>query len=353
MAILVMDGFDSYNADTTDFKKAGWDSAVASTNTVGVVTDAAVTRKGSGNYLRIYSPATTSVSTLISPTFAATASPCVGFALYLNEKPYEFNSSVFLGVFDGTTEQCRLVLNPSTGLDLYNGTTLLGFSTTNIPIRRWVYLECKFVIADGTGGSCIINMDGGEILNVPDVDTQVSGDAQATLFKFGAYVISGSRSVTMYLDDILIHDSTFVGDVNIACLLPSADTADKDFLRSTGSDNYALIDDPSGIHNDDTDYVYTSTDGDRDVYELTSLPSNTNKVKGVALETWSRLEASGSSLIKHVLVSDDTTDVSSGYALTTSYAPDKTIYDEDPDGPIAWTVSKTEALQAGQEANIV
>ena len=129
----------------------------------------------------------------------------------------------------------------------------------------------------------------------------------------------------------------------------SADTADKDWTRSTGADNYALIDEvPVAV----ADYVNGVNVGDLDVYELANLAADTTDilaVQAVVLDT--KTDAGARAFEVQLRSSAAQLDSTIVPAVTTQFHYG-TISDVDPNTSAAWTYSGFNALKLGLEVTV-
>ncbi len=144
-------------------------------------------------------------------------------------------------------------------IEVYNGATLLGKTggtagaTAPLADNQWHYVELKGVI-DAVSGSWELRIDGAHSDSGSGVDTGSASDEIEFVLK----------TTNQYLDDIYIYDgegttnNDFLGTVFVEGLLPTADGNSSDWTPSSGTDNYALIDEnPSDL--DGTDSVSTTT----------------------------------------------------------------------------------------------
>jgi hypothetical protein len=357
MTLLWADGFEQYTAGATDFLKAGYVVTGAAT-----VANASDSRHGSGQYLKCQTSGTTTDCRCSTPAFAEASTIILGFAM-LRDTVSESQSHI-LGFYSSGEAQLYVFVDCCGFLHVWRGTTEIAYTTKNIPLDTWCFVEFKIVF-DNSVGQVTIRLNGAEVCATDaNLDTQASATyTGCTTIMFG-YDYLGSSYGTganyIWYDDIYIcnedgsFNNDFLGDCQLHYLLPTADTADADWTCGTGSDHYALVNET--IHNDDTssDYLYTSTNGHKDIYTVGDLPSDIYKVRAVIAETWARLESAGDSTIKHVIVSGATESAGAGKGLTTSYASQRTIWETDPneDPAAVWTPTTVNAAKIGVEAVI-
>lgn len=228
------------------------------------------------------------------------------------------------------------------------GSTTLATSA-ELQANRWHFFEFKATIRTATNGSYELKDDGVTILSAASVNTADTGADGASVFAFDWGGGVGTRFDDIYICDDTggVHDD-FLGDKAIIGALPNAEGATNDWLPSTGTDNSALVDDPS-LTEDDTDYVSSNTDGDVDLYEfgnLTELADDgtldaimvtpilamfSSGFRGVKV----RFRTSGGSTADSAQI-DIESKTLKGYPV---------VFDEDPVALAAWT--KT-ALDGGQ-----
>lgn len=184
-------------------------------------------------------------------------------------------------------------------------------------------------------------------------NTANTGTASVNGISLGFNTMFGGASLPMggIFDDLAVNDpsgtrnNSRIGQGGIIALFPIADTADKDFSRSAGSDNYSLVN--SFPPDDDTTYVQHGVVDDMDLYQFQSMPTSLTTVSAVQLV--GRMKSVYGSGAKGALTakSDDTTLVQSWTAFGTAYGYQSKIMDTDPDTGVAWTDTKINSLQAG------
>jgi urease gamma subunit len=224
--------------------------------------------------------------------------------------------------------------------------TLIATSAPVVKFRRWTYIEIKATFHD-TAGSVEVRVNGGTtaVISETSLDTAVTHNHADNIQWF-------YRDTTQWDDIYLIDQDTaglsdFIGPAIVRRLSPSADTATADFTPSTGSDNYAMVDDARA---DDADYVSSSTVTDDDLYDYDNLPSEVNAVKAVAIVT--SFYTTGGSEAKQIaaLTKSGTTAIEeTGVAASISDLWQDAIHitETDPDTSSPWTVSGLNAAKFG------
>jgi hypothetical protein len=115
---------------------------------------------------------------------------------------------------------------------------------------------------DRRSGAVRVYVDGAKVLDLPGSIPSSSAN------QIGIIQGYGNSSATYLFDDLYVIDTaTRLGERKITVLTPTADVA-KAFTPSTGTDNYACLDEAVP---DTTDYVTASAPGATDTYELSDL----------------------------------------------------------------------------------
>jgi len=208
------------------------------------------------------------------------------------------------------------------------------------------FLECEFVLSD-TVGVFKIWVDGVLVVNVTTGDTK--GASATTVFRL-QITPSGMGAGNIQLDDYYQTDGARLGESRVVTLMPTSDTADKDWGRSAGSDNYALVDErPS---DGDTTYVTSSTVGDLDLYGMEDLSFTPASIYAVQSSIIARKDDAADRAVRCNIKSGGTTANGTALGLAAGYQQRVTIHATDPNTAAAWTASGVNALQAGPETTI-
>jgi hypothetical protein len=285
----------------------------------------------------------------VSKTLPATASWVVGFAVQLDASP---TSAVpIVALLDGATTQCDLRVNSNGTLSVTrNGTALTGgTSTTALSTGAYYYIEWKVTIADAiSAGSCKVRVNGVDAITVATgQDLQASTNAFASVFRFG---VIGNTSAFLNFDDLYVCDQSgttnndFLGDCRVDTQFPNGDGATTNFVASSGTTHYTLVDETAP---NTTDYVDSATVGDRDLYEFTNLtPLSASTVYGVQVNTAALKDDAGSRSIAVTARSGATNVDGATLALSTSQLYFSSIFEADS-AAAAWTQSSVDAAQFG------
>jgi hypothetical protein len=307
------------------------------------------TRYGSGRSIVL---AGTGANCQISRKIPAAAQVFVGFA-FAHSVVVTGARFLFLAGDNGATIHLQLQWISTGVLGLYRGATLLATATAiSDPVVGsgfWHYLEMSATI-DDTTGSVILRCDGVQILSFTG-DTK-NGGSNSTIDEVFLCTYVGSGGIT-YFDDVYILDSggsapynTFLGEVRIYTTLPTGAGATTQWTPSAGT-NFGAVDD---VPYSASDYVSTSTSGNRDTYAMSDLPSGVGTIYAVRTVAAAKKSDAGAASLKVV----DRSGGANYYGTTTALATgDVSVFGAirtvDPATSAAWTASGVNALEAGIE----
>jgi hypothetical protein len=217
------------------------------------------------------------------------------------------------------------------------GGTTLGTSASPVLVAAtWAYIECEFH-RNGSTGTFKAYVNGVQVLNLTGQNT---GASDIDTVKVGA-------GTAFSMDDLYCtNTATKLGECRIDVLHPTADTATKDWTPSTGSNNYAVVDDTTF---DLTDYVTAATAGNKDYYALGDLSFAPNNIFAVQVTHVAKKDDATTRTYRANIKSSSTEANGATRGLGTSYVVYADIFETDPNGSIAWTQTSVNALNAGIE----
>ena len=302
-----------------------------------------------GNCVHIVGTTITKSHSLDFPLSSYTSSPDVIFGCALRY-PYGVNYDVSVSAL--------------MGLRSYAGTELVIQSDRNSPITNvtvagvsrgyiiptytiWQYWEVKF-FSHATTGTCIIKINGTEVFNF-------TGDTLSnTAPKYIDFASNGNAdSNALEIDDFYCCDSAgsdfndFLGPIRVETLYPDGDI-ESDFTTSSGTSHFDLVNDAS-----DATYVESLNINDQDLYDYAPLTGiDIRAITGIKVESIISTPDSGARITQNVLKSNITESFGVQQTIASpEYQMRHSIYEQDPNGPIAWTQSGVNALQAGLKIN--
>lgn len=335
MTILFADGFeDSSEAD------------YPSTNTsIG----AAGTGRRGGKSLAIGSSASA------NEIFPVPGSPTTLFA-HVAVNP-QTSTGAFLGFNEAGGNHVMLYRASDGMISAYRASTsnLLGSSAAGVmPVSAYTSVQVKVVIHDTTGSVEVrLNGSATPIINVTNVDTRNSGTGVVTAVMLGG--MSGFGIGTSNHDDLVVWDTTgsenntWLGDLRVDSIMPTADGDTTTMTTSSGSDHYALVDE---VPASGTDYVQSGTPGNKDLYQLADLSHTPASIYAVLVAGSLLKDDAGTREVAFVLKSSSTESDSANMAPSTASLRYTKVWNTDPNGNITWTKSAVDALQAGVKVTI-
>ena len=255
MSLLFLDSFDHYaTADLT----AKWTSI---TNTPAITSGG----RRSTNCVELQSGE--HVKKTLAP---GDTTGVVGFALNPGNPSSAFDVFYFMDVASqqvGVRVLSNLTLQVQRG-----GSTTLGTSTLALNASTYYYIEFKALISN-TVGTYEVRVNGVNWVSGTGADTQATANAvwngidvvggNGTALVDDLYVLDGVASA-----DPTYPDNTFLGDVRIDALFPTAEGTTIEWTPSTGTNNAALVDETPP---DTTDYNSAAAT-EKDTYTMPDVP---------------------------------------------------------------------------------
>jgi hypothetical protein len=352
MALKFMDGFDLYPTDGNAHAmlgQRGWSwysgySAVVLSTTAGRYGGGAIgVNKQDLNWHSFGKGFSPAVTTLIAQGAVKLTSRSIGRLAELT----------YLGGF-----VAKIHTTATGALELYdcNGALIATSAADIFRANIWHYFQLKVTSANTTG-TVILKVDGVTIFNyVGTIDTALPAGVGIDAILHYNIGYSGMNDYSYYDDLIYLDDSgaspqnDFLPDCRICTLAPNGDTATTDWIRSSGSNDYEMIDDiiPGGPDGDTT-YLYTNTVGAKSQFDVGALPVSPTAVYGVQHSINLEKLTSDTKTARGYLVSNAVVQNGTTRTLATAYSYYVDLVQQDPDGPKEWAESSVNALQVGIE----
>lgn len=332
MALLFCDGFDHVD-DNYELLKWDGQGSIAYEAAVGRTSGWGMRISFSNGFLNKQLPS--SHQTLI-----------LGTAFYSADlTPVSYYSIRFK---DTTTDQVQFKFQTDGSIEAFRGTTSIGSTATGvISAATWCYLEFKVKI-DNTTGTVDVRKNGVSVLSLSGKDTQVSGNASCNNFTIAN---SGANADTRFDDLYLCNDAgtknnDFLGDVTITTLYPTSDGNSSDFTPSTGSDNYAMVDEAQLAGT--TDYNESTSASNKDLYGVTTF-SGSGSIKGVQVCNAVLNPDTGSLTVRALVRSGVTPADNEGasHTLSQTMTGNLEIWEQEPEDAVDWTAAKINAAEFG------
>lgn len=346
MAVVFVEGFDAYNGVSSavdgNIRSGIWQTLGTSVSlTAGRFGGQAVQTGGGG----------TTANQLIGTLPIGLTQGASGFAIKFTTMPTD-PGYIHFALTDINQDGIALqVLNNgslrlTSTVNASSPTTIYATTATNIINNNtWHYIELEFTIAN-SGGVLNLYVDGA-LVSSGTYDTLITSTTVSSLY-LGP---TNSANIGIYLiDDLYITDTpSRLGEQRVETLYPSADTAQKQWTASTGSDNYAMIDET--LMNG-TDYVVSNTIGNSDLYDFGNLSSGANTISAITVNSLAEKDNVGTRAIALPVKSGATTTDGANTYLSGGYILASRILETDPNTSTAWTVSGVNSLQAGVKVTI-
>ncbi len=243
-----------------------------------------------------------------------------------------------------------IYITPTGGISAYRwdgaSATLLGQTTGPVvTANAWRHIESK-VYFDNSAGTVEVRVEGVVVLDLNTLDTNPTQCAQVAI---GVSVDNASVNQLAYFKDVVFWDGTgsentdFVGPCGVYRLTPNADVS-SGWTPSTGSDDYALVDEAPPV---DSDYIYA---GDpppaASIMSMTNLPADIISVRGLVSVVRSEKSDGGDGSLQ-VSMSPNGTDWDDGSddAITTAFAYTYDVSEVSPATTDPWTPVEVNAME--------
>lgn len=222
--------------------------------------------------------------------------------------------------------------------------TVLAAGTTPMNANTLFHIEAKLVIAGSSTGSLEVRLNG--VLEVSYTAATTNATAVARIGICGRTGNAYSRST--YIDNLYIWDGAgsinndWLGEQRVYTLVPTADTADADWTKSTGTDGFAILDNipPTAA------YIEAANVADESHFGVGNLPSTLISVKGVQTTVCAQKSTAAAITIQHGVLSGGDQHVSAAQGLingTNQYY--SSMHEVDPDTGNMWAPAAVNAVE--------
>jgi len=347
MGVFFADSFNSYSA-SSDLDR-NWTGLTR----VGWTWNATAGRTG-GGAIQLVSTANGKLA-IPSNLFSQIASGIVGMGFWLKCTAAPTTNTWFLiGQFNNTFGSN--FASTSSILSIHTtGALAIGFNfsqtagtvgSLNVCDGNWHYVEVYMGSYGSSAQKCWVD-------TIQQWNMSFGGGAGDTQVNI---VVGGTSSAnnTLTISDIYFFDNGVnesplptdqpLGQSVIDVFRPNGDSAVQ-FTRSTGSNNYANVDEVSA--NDDTDYNSDNVSGHADEYDYEDLAFSPGSIRAVQLVTRAKNNGPGGMQFKTRCRSGATVSDSGPLAVPASYQNNRRIFNRDPATSVAWTGSGFNAAKFG------
>lgn len=329
MALIFFDGFDYRTTLVPPWSASNTVSISNTANRNGINGV-----RGAGNgYLDYFLPSGSS-NTIVG--FAAKTSNTSNVA---NTYRVEFYAS--------GTLQTSFRFNSSRGIDVYRGSSTYVTSTPSnlFDPSVWNYFEVRLrpsnvVVASGeaeihVNGVTATVYSGNVATNVNAADQirLVLGDAAHSLDD--VYIIVPMSGTT---------NNTFLGDIRVDVIAPSASGTYNQLTPFGSSVNYMNVDE---IPANTSDYNYSDVVGATDTYNFTDLPLDASSIAAVQVHMYAAKSSTGSRSVAPVILFSGVQHTGTDKGLSQSYTYYSQMYELNPITGSGWTPSGVNSSEFG------
>lgn len=333
MALIFIDSFDHYQ--TADISRKWTANAF---NSIGTTAG----RRGTQGMLCNSGSATANLTVPAQTTYV------MGAAISRPTNTARGNCFRFM---EGATTHVVIACEPGGFVSAYRGsptTNLLGISTeSRIRVNQFVYIEAK-VFIHATLGTVEIRVNGEVLLNLTNQDTDNAG-AVPTIN--GVQVAGNITFDDLYICDILTAlNNDFLGDCEIEAVLPDGAGNATQFTTLVGAATHWQAVNESPAIDDDTSYVETATNTHLDQFTYANLSaiSGGSTVLGVQVVTMARADSGAATM--RAVAREGGADFNGGnVVLGTGWVGAREIWEQNPNGPAAWTDTTFNGAEFGVE----
>lgn len=351
MALLFMEGFEGYGAvgDAVNL-----DAMLTRYSRVDLTSDPSTgttIQAGTigGKCLRVFGSANNNF--WISQVLGSDSTFICGFRFRFDALPTATQKLLFIYDASGTE---KATLQISTGgvlsfVSTIGGTGITGTGAT-LSINTWYWIEFKVKFATGTGGDYTLKVDGSSAQTQSGINTVGFGNSVWSSFGVDSPVLSTSAKY-YWFDDFYVADSTgsdnntMLGDVRVIGLFPDADAGTNQFMPSSGTDHYAVVNEANPSNSTYLD----GASGDVELFTHADLTEG-GGIFGVSHRVQIEKTEPVAPDAKLKCVSGATTSNGTTEKLSASPYVMERIHELNPDGSSAWTRTTLNAAKFGVEA---
>lgn len=324
MAIELIEGWDEFNTGTADWvtKYGGSGSSIVSPGAFGV-----------GRALNVGN----SNAVMNVP---ANARYTVGFAVALNSITADTDiinlreGGTIHGTLTFVSGGCKLRISRAGSIPADSGL---------LELRPGIYffVEVDYTVHDSTG-AWEVKVNGTTVISQSGIDTRNGGTGVIN----NMLLIQNGGNNRTYDDMYFCSGSTsFLGPGRVITGMPTGDGGNTQWTPNTGN-RWAAVDEIP--HNSDTDYIASSTSGQRNTFTFAAL-GITGTIKAVVLGLVARKDDAAVRQIKSTVRRSSTDyDGSKAVDMLAAYAHfDGDVMAVDPSDSGAWTVSDVDSSEFG------
>lgn len=236
-------------------------------------------------------------------------------------------------------------------ISVYRGTTLLGTSSVGLSQGTLHFLECH-VVLDNSAGTVRLWLDNAPVLSLSGIDSTNGGTAWDE-FRWGNLGTAIGGAIRVYIDDFYLMDGTGAvtalknrwGPTTAYATYPNAAGFASDWSRSTGSDQWATIDE--ALMNGDVDYNFTDTLDAEDLLNFPDIDISNAPIRGIQGNVEVRTEDGGAAEVTLLTRQSSTTYDGTARTVPATYLVRREPWGVNPATGSPWTEAEYNAAQFG------
>jgi hypothetical protein len=224
--------------------------------------------------------------------------------------------------------------------------------TTLIPYSTWTHIEVEYTGAASTG-RIKLYLNGNP---TPELDfTGSTGTGAMTGFLLGGVPNNFAGQGHDYDDLVIGYNANAlhgrVGEHIVETLFPNGNGNSSQLVGSDGNstDNYLLVDD---AHPDASDYVGSSSVGNKDTYAFQNLATPSGSILGVQVQVSALKSDAGTRAVQPVVRHSGSDYNGSDIYLSTTLSYFDRQYDTNPGTSAPWTVSDVNGAEFGARVSV-
>lgn len=228
--------------------------------------------------------------------------------------------------------------------------TLLGTGTVTLKEGQWYAFEGEITINSSTG---VVKtwVNGEPDLNLTGQNTQRTANANIAWMSFCEQT---------GVDDVVISDAnspnaSHPGELRVDCMMPNANGTDRanggsgEMTRSTGSDDYTLMDE-TAASTGTGDYIYADAVGEKCSLNVAALTNTGGTIVAVQCTVYATKNEAGPCGFKIYCLRGGSRYYSGEFFPSFgSWSFFQKVWDQDPSTSAAWTESNFNAAEFGVE----
>lgn len=253
-------------------------------------------------------------------------------------------ATTVIALQDSGNGQVELFMDSSNILTLRRNGTVVATGTTTLLANTFYFLEFKATISGS--GSMEARIGGvSEVTFSGNTDAQSSGHANRVCLYYDQFQTQASYDDYYVCDGTGARNNTFLGDMRVEDLVPSAQGSHADFSH-TGAASSLLAVNEAG-EDGDTSYVWSNTVGDKETFTYPNLSSVPSLIAGVQVVAVARKDDAGTRALTPLFRIGGVDYPASQLALPDSYTYLGLLTELNPATGAPWTGADVNAVEAG------